>query len=158
MFDNSSVYDLMARLPAKGTQCNMAKYCNFGTSPDEKKGNSGRSQSSVTWKHRKSSRIIGKQPTLSAQQKWAGFICVIILLNNSKRIHIKSTLDSSWLETIFKKVWIPPTSLFLYAKTIDFYLTSLLGMKHSSPWMELLTCTMFDYKHWKLVNQTLIFK
>lgn len=48
MFDNSSVYDLMARLPAKGTQCNMAKYCNFGTSPDEKKGNSGRSQSSVT--------------------------------------------------------------------------------------------------------------
>ena len=90
--------------------------------------------------------------------KWAGFICVIILLNNSKRIHIKSTLDNSWLETIFKKVWIPPTSLFLYAKTIDFYLTSLLGMKHSSPWMELLTCTMFDYKHWKLVNQTLIFK
>ena len=72
MFDNSSVYDLMARLPAKGTQCNMAKYCNFGTSPDEKKRNSGRSQSSVTWKHRKSSGIIGKQPTLSAQQNGLG--------------------------------------------------------------------------------------
>ena len=57
----------------------------------------------------------------------------------------------------FKEALTFPIGLFVCAKITDFYLTSLSGMKHASPWMELLTRAMFECTQQKVTSQTLHF-